>query len=74
MAARGGRKLEPQFFCTDFPGIAQLKSAEDYQALFDHAPRSALKGESSAWYLYSKAAVSQLIRIVPDAKLIGYAP
>lgn len=67
---RRGRKFEPQFFCTDFPGIAHFHHRDDYQALFDGAPQGALRGESSPWYLYSEVAVKQLLAAVPDAKLI----
>lgn len=67
---RQGRKFEPQFFCTDFPGIKHFGTAEDYQALFDGAPEGAHRGESSPWYLYSEVAVAHLRAHVPDARLI----
>lgn len=70
MAQLNGRKLEPQFFCTDFPGVAQLSGDEAYQALFEPAPPDSVCGESSAWYLFSEVAVPKLVECVPDAKLI----
>jgi hypothetical protein len=71
MAARyGGRKIEPQFFCEDFPGIAQVSNRDDYLDLFKPAPAGALRGESSAWYLFSQVACRRIIEQAPQAKMI----
>jgi hypothetical protein len=61
---------EPQYFCTDFPGIAQVNGFSGYRALFDGAPRSSLVGEASVWYLYSEVALENIIATNPNAKII----
>lgn len=71
MAARyGGRKIEPQFFCADFPGVAQVRGKRDYLRLFETAPPRALRGESSAWYLFSQLAPRRIIQSKPNARMI----
>jgi hypothetical protein len=66
-----GRPPRPQ------PGPGDAHSAqewiwrsEDYEALFDAAPPSALRGESTPFYLYDRAAQVRLARAVPEARLI----
>ena len=42
----------------------------EYEALFDGAPSTALKGESTPFYLYDRGAHTRLATAVPGAKLI----
>jgi hypothetical protein len=75
---------EPKFFLGDGqpstriagPGDAHsaqewIWARDDYEALFDAAPRGALRGESTPFYLYDPAAHDRLHELVPDAKLIA---
>ena len=61
---------EPQYFCTDFPGSAQVGSLGEYQALFEGAPIGSLVGEASVWYLYSNVALQNIMTTNPKAKII----
>jgi hypothetical protein len=73
---------EPKFFLSDGPparrggpGDAQtyqdhIWRREEYEALFDGAPRSALRGETTPFYLYDRAAQERIRRLIPHAKLI----
>mgnify|MGYP006274071187 FL=1 len=62
---------EPDFFATDMNMANDIKTAEEYTALFDKASSKLKTGEASVWYLYSKQAVSEIIRLKPDAKFIA---
>lgn len=42
----------------------------NYEALFDAAPAGALRGESTPFYLYDRAAHRRIHADVPDAKLV----
>ncbi len=61
---------EPQYFCRDFPGLAQVGNQEDYARLFEVAPPGTMLGEASVWYLYSDVAVAAIRAANPTAKLI----
>jgi hypothetical protein len=68
------RPKETQFFCTDLPGIHfHTTDAEEYLNLcFAHcAGKNYLTiGEGSVWNLYSKNAVSNILRFNPKARFI----
>jgi hypothetical protein len=73
---------EPKFFLTDGPpptegGPGDAKTYRehvwrraDYEALFERAREGALKGESTPFYLYDRAAQRRIKALIPDAKLI----
>ena len=73
---------EPKFFLSDGPppaaggpGDVQTyqehvwRSAE-YEALFDPAPRGAVLGEATPFYLYDHGAHDRIAKVLPDARLI----
>lgn len=61
---------EPHFFNTDHKNRF-IKTLSDYQALFSAATDShVLLGETSVRYLYSQAAVTNILAYNPDAKFI----
>lgn len=75
---------EPKYFlCDDAPpagqaGPGDAHSAKEwvwrrdrYESLFDAAPPGALRGESTPFYLYDRAAHLRIKRAVPDARLIA---
>ncbi|WP_395106200.1 sulfotransferase family protein [Actinomadura sp. SCN-SB] len=74
---------EPKFFLTDGPpptrggpGDAQtyrehIWRRADYEALFDDAPPGALRGESTPFYLYDRAAQRRIHDLIPHARLIA---
>lgn len=74
---------EPKFFLTDGPPPTQgggpgdaktyrehIWQRDAYEALFDGAPAGALRGESTPFYLYSRAAHQRIRALIPAAKLI----
>ena len=74
---------EPKFFLCDGeaprpqagPGDAHsvqewIWRSDDYEALFDGAPPSTLRGESTPFYLYDRTAQVRIARAVPHARLI----
>ncbi len=73
---------EPKFFLTDGPpparggpGDAQtyrehIWRRTDYEALFSAAPAGALRGESTPFYLYDRAAQQRIRDLIPHARLI----
>jgi hypothetical protein len=73
---------EPKFFLTDGPppsegGPGDAKTyrehvwrRSDYEELFEKAPASALKGESTPFYLYSRDAQRRIRSAIPGARLI----
>ena len=61
---------EPHFFCSDFHGWQQVKTEEEYLALFDEAKAESVRGEASVWYLRSAAAAAAIHQFNPDAKII----
>jgi hypothetical protein len=74
---------EPKFFLCDGPppthgGPGDAKTfreriwrREDYEALFAQAPKGALCGESTPFYLYDPDAQRRLHQAVPGARLIA---
>jgi hypothetical protein len=74
---------EPKFFLTDGPpparggpGDAQTYREHvwrraDYEALFDDAPPGALRGESTPFYLYDRAAQRRIHALLPGVRLIA---
>jgi hypothetical protein len=73
---------EPKFFLTDGPPPAKGGPGDaltyrehvwrraDYEALFDPAPASTLRGESTPLYLYDREALRRIRAAIPDVKLI----
>jgi hypothetical protein len=74
---------EPKFFLTDGPpprrggGPGDVQTYRehiwrqaDYEALFSAAPRGALRGESTPFYLHDLAAQRRIRRMIPQARLI----
>jgi hypothetical protein len=64
------QKKEPHYFCTDFPNHPKVPDTSDYLALFRDAPDNVLIGEASVWYLYSEAALGNIMAANPQAKII----
>jgi hypothetical protein len=74
---------EPKFFLCDGPptnqrGPGDAHSAQEwvwrqdrYERLFDAAPAGTLKGESTPFYLWDKAAHGRIQAATPNAKLIA---
>jgi hypothetical protein len=74
---------EPKFFLTNGPpptrggpGDAQTYREHvwrraDYEALFDPARAGTLRGESTPFYLYHRAAQDRIKELIPHAKLIA---
>jgi Sulfotransferase family len=73
---------EPKFFLTSGPPPAEggpgdartyrehIWRRSDYEALFDPAPRSTLRGESTPFYLFNRGAQERIRDLIPDARLI----
>jgi hypothetical protein len=60
---------EPHFFNTDHKRF--INSIQGYESLFEGATKShRAVGEASVWYLYSSAAVANILAYNPDAKFI----
>jgi hypothetical protein len=75
---------EPKFFMTDGPppssggGPGDVSTwaehvwrRDEYEALFVPAPRRALCGESTVFYLYDRDAQARIRKLLPDARLIA---
>ncbi len=61
---------EPNFFNTD-DRARVVRSLSEYEALFRDAGEEHLAvGEASAWYLYSREAVPNILRYNPEARFI----
>lgn len=61
---------EPHYYNTDL-GNRHTATAEDYLRFFDHVTEGARAvGEASVWYLYSEAAVPNIVSDLPDARFI----
>lgn len=61
---------EPHYFNTDM-GNNPIKSQSEYARLFAGVRDSHLAvGEASVWYMYSKRAVKNILRVAPKAKFI----
>lgn len=66
------RPKEPNYFLLDLPGTNRpVKEWDSYLKLFSSArPSQTAVGEASAWYMYSKVAIPELIRRLPEARII----
>jgi hypothetical protein len=62
---------EARFFSTDIDTGKRASSWAEYEALWDHAPSGALRGEATPDYIQSKVAISALLAARPEAKLIA---
>jgi len=74
---------EPKFFLTDGPPPARGGPGDahtyrehvwrraDYEALFSAAPAGSLRGESTPFYLYDRAAQRRIRDLIPRARLIA---
>jgi sulfotransferase family protein len=74
---------EPKFFLSDGPpptrgGPGDVRTYKehvwqraDYEALFDPATAGQLRGESTPFYLYDRAAQQRIRAMIPGAKLIA---
>ncbi|MEO9576814.1 MAG: sulfotransferase domain-containing protein [Tateyamaria sp.] len=61
---------EPHYFSSDLPGLAEVKNAAGYDALFDTAPKGASLGEASAFYLMSHDAPRRIHAVNQGARII----
>ncbi|MEM6890618.1 MAG: sulfotransferase [Pseudomonadota bacterium] len=61
---------EPHFFSTDLPGLAEVKTREAYDALFESAEAHMQLGEASAFYLRSTDAAANIHKANPDARIV----
>ena len=61
---------EPSFFCAEFDIPGATRTLDDYLALFANAPACALTGEASVNYFFSESAISKIIAMNPQAKII----
>jgi len=62
---------EPHYFTFDMPGLREATDQASYQRLFSGAQSSAIyRGEASVFYLYSQAAVPNILQCSPNARLI----
>ncbi|SHM25937.1 sulfotransferase family protein [Vreelandella subglaciescola] len=64
-------RKEAHYFCTDFPGNVNFESFSDYQQVFDGVQEGQTIGEASVWYLYSEAAVREILAVNPEARFIA---
>lgn len=62
---------EPHYFATDLEGFRGYRKESRYLSLFSHARKChRILGEGSTWYLYSRAAVPNILEFNPEARLI----
>lgn len=62
---------EPHYYATDCPDLRMITCPAAYEELFSgRDPRYSHYGEASAWYLFSKVAVPNMLRENPNAKII----
>ncbi|HSZ06358.1 MAG TPA: sulfotransferase [Solirubrobacteraceae bacterium] len=72
-------RKEPRFFSSDLrsaaanqnPGKAQLRTLEEYLALFAPAAPGQLTGEASPQYIRSPGAAGRIAELQPDARIIA---
>ena len=66
------RIKEPHYYCTDIPGYPRIESEKQYRNLFHPATEQhRAVGEASVFYLYSQAAIPQILKEHPNAKFIA---
>lgn len=62
---------ETNFFNFDHQEQRLFKDLADYQqAAFPQADRYALRGDGSVWYLFSKVALDEILKVQPEAKIV----
>ena len=63
---------EPHYFLSDLPNYRQAKTLEQYINMFDFKNYNNPKiiGEGSTWYLFSEAAIKNIIEYNPDSRII----
>jgi hypothetical protein len=62
---------EPHYFAVDLPSHRYVSNWDDYQALFKGAGREHVAiGEASIFYMYSDAAITEIRRRLPSARLL----
>jgi len=64
-------RKEAHYFCTDFPGNVNFGSFSEYQRIFEGVEEGQVIGEASVWYLYSEAAVDEILAVNPEARFIA---
>jgi Sulfotransferase family len=72
-------RKEPRFFSSDLrsaaatqnPGKGQLRTLEEYLALFAPAAPGQLAGEASPQYIRSPGAAARIAEVQPDARIIA---
>ena len=62
---------EPHYFSFDLPGRRDVVDERYYLELFASAPKAAKLGEASASYLFSQVAISEIMKINPEARMIA---
>jgi hypothetical protein len=61
---------EPCYFAKDFPGLRYVSKLDDYLALFAQGADCTVRGDGSVWYFYSQAAIPEIKKFCPEAKII----
>jgi len=61
---------EPSFFALDVPNWRQIRSEEEYSALFANSAAAKVVGEASTTYLMSETAAKAIRRYSPGAKIL----
>lgn len=61
---------EPHYFSHDLNGLCLCDDAAQYRAIFPSDPAARVMMEGSVWYLYSEAAISEILKARPDARFI----
>jgi len=64
------RIKEPHYFNTDM-GNRRITDRTEYESLFPVTPRTRVLAEASTWYLYSDAAVPNILAAYPDARFLA---
>lgn len=62
---------EPHYFGTDLKYNNVPMELSEYKELFKGSSAERLRGEKSAWYLYSKLAASEIHAACPNAKILA---
>lgn len=66
------RVKEPHYFAEDLGSYPSVKTLEEYRGLFAGAGDEHLRvGEASVYYLRSRAAIANICRFNPDARIIA---
>jgi hypothetical protein len=62
---------EPNYFCPDVPVKRAVSTPEAYSELFTRAARWQARGEASASYFFSTAAIPAILEANPEASVIA---